>query len=190
MFGFGKKKKESKKKSYIEEHIVPINIIECDKYEANLYYDEETGRFYDFIMPYKRHIWESVGDEFDGHILVSGYGFIYDKGIDYSHTKKSDIRDLKVLYESVILKDFLKEISVNNRLLLTWGFITIDNCLRETGSCCYDQLGWLRRHFAYWDVNGTCTLSRIFNGLPEDKKNEYIAKCKNIKYTDIELVGE
>ena len=193
MFGFGKKKKElvEKKKSYIEEHIVPIDIATCDKYMANLYYDEETDRFYDFIMPYKRHVWKCVSDEFDGHILVSGYGFIHEKSANwYSYTKKPDIRDIKVLSENVILTDFLKEISVNNRLLLSWGFITIDNCLQETGSCSYEPLAWLRKDFKYWDVNHTCTLSRIFNGLPKDKKNKYIAKCKNIEYTNVELNKE
>lgn len=192
MFGFGKKKKEpEKKKSYIEDNIVLIDIGIRDKYEANLYYDEETGRFYDFIMPYKRHIWKCISDEFDGHILVSGHGFIHEKSDDwYSYTKKSDIRDIKVLHESVILKDFLTEISNKNTLLLTWGFITIDNCLQETGTCFYEPLGWLYKKFKYWDVNHTCTLSRIFNGLPEDKKNEYISKCKNIEYTNVELNKE
>ena len=189
MFGFFRKKKKEEVKSQIKKNVVPIKLITDQRQNANLYWDDETERFYDFIIPYKKHILNEliISKYFNGHVLVAGNGFIYDDGDYDNFVIKDDIRNLKVLPQEVILKQFIQSICGGNGLVLPTGYIRINSCMMYKGSFSYSRDRWLKDSFVFWNINnGYCTLSFIFNLLTETVKDYYISKCTNLEYEEFE----
>lgn len=191
MFNLFKKKKnkesEEQEKENPSDNVVKIQLIDCDFRRGNLYYDEETDLFYDWIITYdpvlpsvsKLHGKTNI---FDKHLLIIGDKFYPNLELhECVFEPKDDIRYLKVLDETTIKEKFLKDIYNNNKLLLDSGIITIKDILMMNHK--YYFAGWVSKEYKVWEVNEKYTLAKVFNTMITDMRDDYINNyLRDIEY--------
>lgn len=181
MFNLFKKKKSKETEEQDikspSDNVIKIHLIDCDFRRGNLYYDEETDLFYDWIITYDPILPSAsklFGETnvFDKHLLIIGNKFYPSIELyECTYEPKDDIRYLKVLDEKTIKGKFLQNVYKDNKILLEDGMLTIRDILLMDHKFYFHGLN---REYKCWEVNEKYSLARIFNSLSNDIRDDYI----------------